>query len=60
MSGLSPVEQLSLWVYGLSMRLARPLLRRKLAMRAVAEPGYAHDIEARFGRYHASHPNVGL
>lgn len=60
MNGLSLVEQLSLWVYGLSMRLARPLLRRKLAMRAVAEPGYAHDIEARFGRYSVSPPNGGL
>ena len=51
MTSLSLSEQLTLWVYGVVMRLARPLLRRKLLRRARAEPGYAHDIEARFGHY---------
>ena len=46
-------ERLTLWCYGLGMRWARPLLRRKLARRAVAEPGYAHDLPARFGCYEA-------
>lgn len=44
-------ERLALWVYGLGMRWARPLLMRKLARRAVTEAGYAHDVPARFGRY---------
>lgn len=48
---LSLPEQLTLWGYGLVTRLLRPLLRRKLRKRARAEPGYAHDMEARFGRY---------
>jgi 3-deoxy-D-manno-octulosonic-acid transferase len=48
---LSLVEQLTLWGYGVVTRLARPLLRQKLRKRAQAEPGYAHDIEARFGHY---------
>ena len=30
---------------------AQPLLRRKLRRRAVAEPGYAHAVGERFGRY---------
>ncbi|MDA8456905.1 3-deoxy-D-manno-octulosonic acid transferase [Acidovorax sp. GBBC 3334] len=30
---------------------ARPLLRRKLRRRAVAEPGYGHAVEERFGHY---------
>ncbi|MBY0464998.1 MAG: 3-deoxy-D-manno-octulosonic acid transferase, partial [Burkholderiales bacterium] len=49
---LSLAETLTLWGYGLVTRLSRPLLRRKLHTRARVEPGYAHDIEARFGRYH--------
>lgn len=44
-------ERLVLWMYGLGMRLARPLLKRKLARRALTESGYAHDVPARFGRY---------
>jgi 3-deoxy-D-manno-octulosonic-acid transferase len=48
---LNLVEQLTLWGYGVVTRLARPLLRQKLRKRAQAEPGYAHDIEARFGHY---------
>lgn len=45
------LERASLWLYGRAMRLARPLLRRKLARRAVSEPGYAHAVQARFGVY---------
>ncbi|WP_026435029.1 3-deoxy-D-manno-octulosonic acid transferase [Acidovorax sp. JHL-9] len=30
---------------------AQPLLRRKLRHRAVAEPGYGHAVDERFGRY---------
>jgi 3-deoxy-D-manno-octulosonic-acid transferase len=40
-------------VYSLFMTLAQPLLRRKLARRAVAEPGYAVAVEERFGHYSA-------
>ena len=38
-------------LYSLGMWLAQPLLKRKLARRAVNEPGYAHAIEQRFGHY---------
>ena len=38
-------------LYSLVTRLAGPLLRRKLARRAVAEPGYAVAVDERFGRY---------
>jgi 3-deoxy-D-manno-octulosonic-acid transferase len=38
-------------VYGWLMWLAQPLLRRKLARRAVAEPGYGEWVDERFGRY---------
>lgn len=38
--------------------LAQPLLRRKLARRAQAEPGYAVAVEERFGRY-AVPPDAG-
>lgn len=48
---LSPAERLALAVYGLVMRWARPLLRRKLARRARSEPGYSWDVPGRFGRY---------
>ena len=41
-------------LYGAATRLAQPLLRRKLARRAVAEPGYAHAVEERFGHYDPS------
>lgn len=47
-------ERLALALYGGLMALARPLLRRKLARRAVSEPGYALEADARFG-----HPPVG-
>lgn len=38
-------------LYSVLMVGAQPLLRRKLRRRAVAEPGYAHAIEERFGLY---------
>ena len=56
MSALSLAEQTALWLYGLGMWLARPLLRWKLRKRARAEPGYAHDVDARFGRYRLKLP----
>lgn len=55
---LSWVERGTLWVYGMLMRLARPLLRRKLRKRAVLEPAYAHDVNARFGRYEPQVPGT--
>jgi 3-deoxy-D-manno-octulosonic-acid transferase len=45
MSGLSHT------VYNLLVQLAQPLLRRKLARRAVAEPGYGVAVPERFGHY---------
>ena len=42
---------LSHTVYNLLVQLAQPLLRRKLARRAVAEPGYAVALPERFGHY---------
>lgn len=42
---------LALMMYRLAARAARPLVRRKLARRAVAEPGYAQAVEQRFGDY---------
>lgn len=38
-------------VYNLLVCVAQPLLRRKLARRAVAEPGYGVAVEERFGVY---------
>ena len=38
-------------LYGWLMWLAQPLLRRKLARRAVAEPGYGQWVPERFGHY---------
>ena len=38
-------------IYNLLVWAAQPLLRRKLARRAVAEPGYAVAVPERFGRY---------
>ena len=40
-----------LTLYSGLMRLAQPLLRRKMARRAVQEPGYGEAVEERFGRY---------
>ncbi|MFG5775867.1 3-deoxy-D-manno-octulosonic acid transferase [Comamonas sp. J-3] len=42
---------LVLGLYSLAARLARPLVRRKLARRAQNEPGYAEAVEQRFGNY---------
>lgn len=41
----------ALGLYSLLTWCAQPLLRRKLRHRAVAEPGYAHAVGERFGRY---------
>jgi len=38
-------------LYSVAMWCAQPLLRRKLRRRALAEPGYAHAVPERFGRY---------
>ncbi len=43
--------------YNLAAWLAQPLLRRKLARRAVAEPGYGELVEERFGRYQVTRPS---
>lgn len=45
--------------YNLVAWLAQPLLRRKLARRAVAEPGYGEHVEERFGRYEVARPQGG-
>ncbi|MET4575812.1 3-deoxy-D-manno-octulosonic acid transferase [Ottowia thiooxydans] len=45
--------------YNLVAWLAQPLLRRKLARRAVAEPGYGEHVEERFGRYDVARPEGG-
>ena len=52
------VNPLPLRFYGWLMRLVQPLLRRKLARRAGAEPGYALAISERFGDY--TQPAEGL
>ena len=38
-------------IYSGLMRLAQPLLRRKMVKRAVQEPGYDEAVEERFGHY---------
>ena len=38
-------------IYSGLMCLAQPMLRRKMAKRAVQEPGYGEAIEERYGRY---------
>ncbi|MEO8118629.1 MAG: 3-deoxy-D-manno-octulosonic acid transferase [Rhodoferax sp.] len=43
-------------LYSLFMRLAQPLLRRKLRQRGRQEPGYLAAIEERFGHYAACAP----
>ncbi len=43
-------------LYSTVMWLAQPLLRRKLRRRAVAEPGYAHAVDERFGHYAPGRP----
>jgi 3-deoxy-D-manno-octulosonic-acid transferase len=40
-----------LGMYSGLMWLAQPLLRRKMAQRAVQEPGYGEAVDERFGRY---------
>ena len=46
-----PMPGLSHSLYNLLVRAAQPLLRRRLARRAVAEPGYAVAVPERFGHY---------
>jgi 3-deoxy-D-manno-octulosonic-acid transferase len=48
----SAIESIALKLYAVLMHSAAPLLRRKLARRAVAEPGYAEAVQERFGVYH--------
>ncbi len=50
-SARSKPESIALKLYAVLMQAATPLLRRKLARRAVAEPGYAVAIPERFGVY---------
>ena len=45
------MQALCLWLYALLMQVAAPLLRRKLARRALAEPGYAQAVPERWGQY---------
>ena len=45
------MSSLLLSLYSGLMRLAQPLLRRKMAKRAEQEPGYAEAVDERFGRY---------
>ena len=45
------MDALFLRLYAALMGLAQPLLRRKLARRALKEPGYGQAIDERFGRY---------
>lgn len=49
--GLSAIERLALWGYGVAMWLLVPLLRRKLRRRGKAEPGYLVHVEQRLGHY---------
>ncbi len=46
-------------LYSLAMWLAQPLLRRKLARRGAAEPGYLQAVPERFGHYDAP-PDAGF
>lgn len=46
-------------LYGVFTSLAEPLVRRKLRRRAVAEPGYAHAVEERFGHYDEAATGTG-
>ena len=48
------VSGVVLGIYSGLMRLAQPLLRRKMAKRALQEPGYGEATDERFGRY--THP----
>jgi len=51
------MQRLALWLYGVLVWLATPLLLRKLRRRAIAEPGYGQAIEERFG-YYVSTPHA--
>ena len=42
-------------LYSLLMWLAQPLLRRKMAKRALQEPGYGEAVDERFGHYTQPH-----
>jgi len=53
------VRSLLLRLYGVFTSLAQPLVRRKLRRRAVAEPGYAHAVEERFGHYDEAATGTG-
>ena len=44
--------------YSLATWLAQPLLLRKLRRRGVAEPGYLHAVDERFGRYTTALPDA--
>ena len=46
-------------LYSLAMWLAQPLLRRKLARRGAAEPGYLQAVPERFGHYDVP-PDAGF
>lgn len=48
------MQRAVLALYTLLARLVQPLLKRKLARRALAEPGYGVAVPERFGHY--SHP----
>jgi 3-deoxy-D-manno-octulosonic-acid transferase len=48
---MASMPGLSHTLYNLLVQLAQPLLRRKLARRAVAEPGYGVAVPERFGYY---------
>ena len=55
------MSRLVLNIYSALMRLAQPLLRRKLTRRAVAEPGYGVAVNERFGHYtQAAEPSPEL
>ncbi|MBT2300316.1 3-deoxy-D-manno-octulosonic acid transferase [Variovorax paradoxus] len=53
------MRSLLLRLYGVFTSLAEPLVRRKLRRRAVAEPGYAHAVEERFGHYDEAAAGTG-
>lgn len=44
--------------YSLITILAQPVLRAKLRRRGVAEPGYLHAVDERFGRYKVARPDA--
>jgi 3-deoxy-D-manno-octulosonic-acid transferase len=47
----SKINNMTLWLYSLVMRLAQPFLRARLKQRGVAEPGYLVAVNERFGQY---------